>query len=78
MIPGKYAITNRWGLFAWGLQRHMNPRSHVVLESITSHDPEKRFHCIHFSVPSGGRGQFLFTSSDPELYVSQNFARIGS
>jgi len=79
MKPGRYAITNRWGFFAWGLNRHLNARAQVHLDRLTSHGEKKDFHSLHFTITTTGeRGHFMFQADDPANHVRDNFFQIGS
>ena len=78
MKPGKYAITNRWGLFAWGLNRHLNARSHVCLDRLTTHGKKNDFHSLHFTISTTGEhGHFMFQAADPMSHIHDNFVPIG-
>ena len=79
MKPGRYAITNRWGFFAWGLNRHLNARAHIHLDRLTSHGEKKDFHSLHFTITTTGeRGHFMFQADDPANHVRDNFFQIGA
>lgn len=79
MNPGTYVITNRWGLFAAGLNRHLNARTHVRLDNITTRGANHDFHSLHFSVPATGEtGYFMFQAADPASHIRNNFFQIGT
>jgi hypothetical protein len=79
MNPGTYAITNRWGLFAAGLNRHLNARTHVQLDNITTRGENHDFHSLYFSLPATGEtGYFMFQAADPACHVRDNFCKTAS